>query len=75
MPLDILTAEDFKPKPQETARAQFARKAALTSELFDRLTEAAKRRAFRISGVNNARLIQAVRNRIAKSIEDGTASN
>jgi SPP1 gp7 family putative phage head morphogenesis protein len=71
MPVNVLTQADFSPQPASEARRRFAQKAALTSELFDRLTEAAQRRAFRVAGVNNARLIQAVRNRIAAAIEDG----
>lgn len=72
MTISVLTEGDFEPQPATAARARFADKAALTSEVFERLSTEAKQRAFRIAGVNNARLIQAVRNRIAKSIERGT---
>jgi len=71
MPVSVLTKSDFEPKPAEAAREAFATKAALTSAVFDRLSAEARQKAFRIAGVNNARLIQAVRNRIAKSIESG----
>lgn len=72
MPVAVLTESDFTPKTPEAARQAFARKAALTSAVFDRLSAAAKRKAFRIAGVSNARLIQSVRNRIAASIKRGT---
>jgi len=72
MPVSVLTESDFVPKTPEAARAAFAKKAALTADVFERLSTAAKQKAFRIAGVNNARLIQAVRNRIAASIKRGT---
>jgi len=72
MPVSVLTESDFVPKTPEAAREAFAKKAALNSAVFERLSTAAKQKAFRIAGVNNARLIQAVRNRIAASIKRGT---
>lgn len=72
MSVSVLTQADFTPQPAGEVRRRFARKAALTSEIFERLSMAAQRRAFRIAGVNNARLIQAVRNRIASAVEAGT---
>lgn len=72
MPVSVLTKEDFEPQPASEARKRFARKAALTSDIFDALTAAAKTKAFRIAGVNNARLIQAVRNRISAAVDAGT---
>lgn len=71
MPLSLLTADDFVLRDLPEARRRLAIKAALTSEQFDRLSTQARQRAFRVANVNNARLIQGVRNQVEKSIRDG----
>ena len=72
MPVNLLTRTDFSPRPASEARERFARKVALPSDAFERLSNAARSRAFRIAGVNNVRLVQQARNVIARAIEDGT---
>ena len=72
MPVNLITEDDFTPRTFAEAAARFARKIALPSELFERLTAAARQRAFRIAGVNKLRLVQAARDIVEASIRDGT---
>lgn len=71
MPVNVLTRVDFSPRPASEARERFARKAALPSDVFEGLSNAARKRAFRIAGVHNVRLVQQARDVIAKAIEEG----
>jgi len=72
MPLSVLTQTDFTPRPATAAAGHFAKKAALTSAAFEKLSTEAKAHAFRIATVHKARLIQDVRNKVLASIEKGT---
>ena len=69
--IGALTTKDFTPRPPEEARKKFQEKAALTSEVFERLSAQAKQRAFRIAGVHKARLITAVKRRIDAAMKRG----
>ena len=73
MPLNVLTKADFEPRPATEAGRRFAKKAALTSDVFDRLSNEAKQHAFRIAKVNNARLIQRARDIVHRAIRDGAS--
>ena len=72
MPLSVLTKTDFTPRPATAAASHFAKKAAMTSAAFEKLSAEAKAHAFRIATVHKARLIQDVRNKVLASIEKGT---
>ncbi len=72
MPISTLTKADFEPKSFEEAAEHFGKKAALTSEAFDRLTDEAKAHAFKVAGMHKARLIQRARDVVHKAIRDGT---
>jgi len=69
--ISIVTRTDFAPTTFEAARRQFAKKAAMTSDDFARLTASAKQRAFRVATVNKARLIQRVRDAVETAIATG----
>ena len=73
MTLAAVTKNDFRPKTAKQAERAFARKAALTSDLFDRLSVEAKQHAFRIAGVHKARLVQQARDVVHRAIRDGTS--
>ncbi len=73
MPVATLTKTDFRPKRLEEARRHFARKAALTSDVFEELSAKAKAHAFRVATVHKASLIQAIRDRIVKAIDAGAS--
>ena len=72
MPLSVITKADFRPKTAAAAAKAFAKKAALSSEAFDKLSNEAKRHAFRIAGVHKAGLIQRARDVVHGAIRDGT---
>ena len=72
MPLSVLTKTDFTPRPATAAAGHFAKKAAMTSAAFEKLSVEAKAHAFRIATVHKARLIQDVRNKVLEAIEKGT---
>ena len=71
MPISALTEKDFRARTFDQAAKAFGRKVPLTTEQFAELAAAQKQRAFRIAEVNNARLIQAVRNRLETAIKSG----
>jgi len=72
MPINLLTRDDFTPKPAAEAARIFGKKTPLTSEQFETLSKENKARAFRIARVHKARLIQRARDIVKKGIEDGT---
>ena len=72
MPLNALTKYDFTPKTLDEAGKAFGKKAALTSDLFERLSVEAKAHAFRIANVHKAGLIQRARDIVEKAIREGT---
>ena len=71
MPLSVITKSDFEPKTADQAAKHFARKAALTSEAFERLSNEAKAHAFRIAGVHKINLVQRARDIVHAGIRDG----
>jgi len=71
MPLNAITETDFRARTFTEAEKAFARKAALTHDQFDRLAKEQKRKAFRIATVNNARLIQFVKDKLTRAIATG----
>ncbi len=71
MPINVLTETDFRARTFDQAAKQFGRKVPLTTEQFEELAAVQRRHAFRIAEVNNARLIQAVRNRLETAIKQG----
>jgi len=73
MPVSILTKTDFSPKSLAEARRHFAKKAAVTSDAFEKLSEEAKAHAFRVATVHKARLIQDIRDKVAAAIDEGTS--
>lgn len=73
MPLSILTRSDFRPQPAEQAARAFAKKAALTSDIFERLSDAARQHAFRLAGLHKASLVQHARNVVHRAIREGTS--
>lgn len=72
MPLSAITNDDFRPRPAKEAARHFGRKTALTSELFERLSDEAKQRAFRIAGLHNVNSVQRAREIVRRAIRDGT---
>lgn len=72
MSLNLLTKIDFKPRPANEAAKAFGRKTAVTSDVFEALSQRAKALAFRIAGVHKASLIQRARDIVKKAIRDGT---
>lgn len=72
MPIEVITEDDFEPMPASEAAKHFESRAAVSNEEFDRLSKAAKEKAFRILNVNKARLIQAARDTIKRAIESGS---
>ena len=71
MPINVLAEEDFTPQRDPQAAQRLRRKAALTSDDFDRLRAEQRARAFRIAQVNNARLVQRAKNMLRSAIEHG----
>jgi len=71
MPLSVITKSDFTPRTADQAAGAFARKAALTSEAFDKLSVEARQQAFRIAGVHKVRLVQRARDLVHRAIRDG----
>lgn len=71
MPISLLTENDFRPKRHTEAERAFRKKVALTRDEFDRLAAANKSHAFTISNISNARLIQDIRNIMARATRDG----
>lgn len=72
MPLSVITKSDFRRMKAEEAADHFRKKAALPSDVFDKLTAAAKARAFRIAGIIKVRTVQAARDIVHRAIRDGT---
>jgi len=72
MPISVLAKHDFTPRPFTEAAEAFGRKVALPSDVFEQLPAAARRRAFRIAGVNRAAVIQRARRIIERAIRNGT---
>ncbi len=72
MPISLLTKTDFEPKSLAEAERHFSKKAALTSNLFERLSVEAKQHAFRVAAVHKAGLIQRIRDVVKRAIRDGT---
>ena len=72
MPLSVITQDDFKPRTADQAARHFARKAVLTSDQFDVLSNEARGHAFRISGVHKVNMVQRARSIIHKAILEGT---
>lgn len=73
MPIGAVAEYDFTPRSNAEAERHFAKKVPLTSEMFERLTTTQRSRAFRIAGVNNARLVQAARDKLEAAVRDGTS--
>lgn len=71
MPLALLTENDFAPKRHTEAERAFRRKVALTREEFDRLSAANKAHAFTVANVHNGKLVQAIRDVMARATRDG----
>lgn len=71
MPLKLLKEDDFTPKRFGAARDALAKRAAVTDDEFDALTAAAKARAFKIASVNHARVVQRIRDMLAKAADEG----
>ncbi|HEB79257.1 MAG TPA: hypothetical protein ENI79_02120 [Rhodospirillales bacterium] len=69
MPVSVLTTDDFKPKGLLEARRIFERKAVLSSEKFAALSHEQRALAFSVWQVNEAKLIQRVRNSIRMVID------
>jgi len=72
MPVNVLTKSDFTPRPATEAARHFAKKAALTSAVFEKLSAEARAHAFRVATVHKARMVQDIRNVVEKAIEQGT---
>lgn len=72
MPLSAITRDDFTPRTAEQAAKHFAKKAALTDEAFETLSDAAKTQAFRIATVHKANLAQWAQDVITRAIREGT---
>lgn len=73
MPVSVLAKTDFAPRDANDAARHFAKKAALTDEVFETLSAQARRFAFRVATVHKAKLIQDVRNKVLAAIEKGTS--
>jgi SPP1 gp7 family putative phage head morphogenesis protein len=71
MPLNLLKEDDFKPKKFGAAKEALAERAAVTEDEFDALTAAARAQAFKIATVNNGRVVQQIRDLLAKAVEQG----
>lgn len=71
MPLSVITKNDFIPRTAAQAAKKFAKKASLSSEAFDSLSNEARRQAFRIAGVHKVRLVQRARDVVHRAIRDG----
>ena len=72
MPISLLTKTDFEPKSLAEAERHFAKKAALTADVFERLSVEAKQHAFRVAAVHKAGLIQRIRDVVKRAVRDGT---
>lgn len=72
MPVNLITEDDFTPRTFAEAAERFARKLPLPSFLFERLSAAARQRAFRIANVHKLHLVQQARDAIQKAIDKGT---
>ncbi len=72
MTISVLTENDFTPQSFAEAERRFAKKAALTSDAFEKLSAANQARAFRIAGVNKAKLVQRARDIVKQAIDQGT---
>lgn len=73
MTVSILAKTDFAPRSANDAARHFAKKAALTDEVFESLSSQARQFAFRVATVHKARLIQDVRDKVLKAIDKGTS--
>lgn len=69
--VSLLQQADFSPKTFDKAAERLRKKAALTSDQFDRLQVKYRSLAFRIAKVNNAGAVQHVRDVITRGIRDG----
>ena len=72
MPINAITQDDFEPRTMDEAARHFAKKAALTDDVFQRLSAAAKQRAFRVATLHKAHLVQRARDIVHRAIRDGT---
>lgn len=72
MTISAVTRQDFAlVKNFDAAATRFGKKAALTSDVFERLSAAAKGQAFRVATVHKAGLIQRIRSVVERAIRDG----
>lgn len=71
MPVSLITENDFRPQRFEEATAALRRKVPVTDEEFARLTTANKGQALKIANVNNARLVQQIRDFLARKLGEG----
>jgi len=72
MPISLLQRRDFSPMPFHEAAERFGKRIALPSDVFDRLSKEAKKRAFRIAGLHKANQVQRARNLVKRAIREGT---
>ena len=73
MPISTITKTDFRPKSHTEAARWLRKKAALTSEEFDKLSKENRARAIRIARVEKLRLVQQFRDYIHAGVRDGKA--
>lgn len=71
MTISLLQTSDFSPKSFDQAAKALAKKAALSSEDFERLAIANRAHAFRIAGVHNAAVVQQIRDAITRGLREG----
>jgi len=72
VPINVLSEADFRPRGFAEARRAFDAKVPITEEEFERLSVRNKAQAFKVAQVNNARLLQRIRDIAGRAIEEGT---
>jgi SPP1 gp7 family putative phage head morphogenesis protein len=71
MPINALHEYDFTPQTDREAAERLRRKAALKRDEFDQLSARQRRHAFTMAKVNNARLLQQIKNKLRAAIDKG----
>ncbi len=70
-PYDRSTDPAFATRPVGDARKQFERREAVTRDVYDTMTDAARRRAMTVAGATNREIVRTVQRELVRQVAEG----
>jgi hypothetical protein len=70
-PYDKSTDPAFATRPVKDAREQFERREAVTREVYDAMSDAARRRAVTVAGAATAEVVRTVQREVVRQVSEG----